>query len=104
MLIDTGNDSDGYYIANFIKEQNITKINYLILTHIDDHIGGAYKIIQELNIDVIYMPNMDIDKQFYKDFLTEANKYNVKIDKSLIASNEIQYNLGNDKWKVLNIN
>ena len=42
MLIDAGNDSDGYYIANFLKEQNINSIDYLILTHRDkEHAGGA---------------------------------------------------------------
>lgn len=63
MLIDTGNDSDGYYISEFLKAQNINKIDYLILTHLDEyHIGGTYKIIQELNIGIIYMPNMESSK------------------------------------------
>lgn len=40
MLIDAGNPSDGYYISEFLKAQNIDKIDYLIGTHIDDdHIG-----------------------------------------------------------------
>ena len=105
MLIDTGNNSDGYYIAEFLKAQNINKIDYLILTHLDeDHIGGAYKIIQELNIDIIYMPNMENDKEFYKKLVSTANRYNVNIDKSLTASNDINYNLGQATWKVLNIN
>ncbi len=40
MLIDSGNDQDGYYIVQFLKSQNINKIDYFILTHFDeDHIG-----------------------------------------------------------------
>lgn len=65
MLIDTGNASDGYYITDFLKAQNISKIDYLILTHLDeDHIGGTNKIVQELEIGTIYMPNMETDKKF----------------------------------------
>lgn len=49
MLIDSGNDQDGYYIVQFLKAQHIEKIGYFILTHCDeDHIGGVYKILDEL--------------------------------------------------------
>lgn len=42
MLIDDGNTEDGALIADFLKAQNITQIDYLILTHLDeDHIGGT---------------------------------------------------------------
>ena len=48
MLIDAGNGSDGYYISEFLKAQNISKIDYLIGTHIDeDHVGGLYKILEK---------------------------------------------------------
>lgn len=105
MLIDTGSDSDGYYITEFLKAQNINKIDYLILTHLDeDHIGGTYKIIKELDINIIYMPNMDSNTKTYNDLVNTANQYNVEIDKSLTASDDINYNLGKATWKVLNIN
>ena len=55
MLIDTGNSSDGYYITDFLKAQNISKSDYLILTHLDeDHIGGTNKIVQELEINIFW--------------------------------------------------
>lgn len=105
MLIDTGNGSDGYYITDFLKAQNISKIDYLILTHLDeDHIGGTNKIVQELEIGTIYMPNMESDKKFYIEMMEIINKNNVKVDKSLVASDELEYSLGKATWKVLNIN
>lgn len=94
MLIDAGNNSDGYYIANFLKEQNINKLHYLILTHMDeDHAGGAYKLIEDLNIDVIYMPNIDVNKDFYENLVYTAKINNVTIDRTLEASDTTEYNL-----------
>ena len=70
MLIDSGNDQDGYYIVQFLKAQNIDKIDYFILTHCDeDHIGGAYKILDELQIGTLYMPNKENDTQTYERLL-----------------------------------
>ena len=104
MLIDTGNNSDGYYIAEFLKAQNINKIDYLILTHSDeDHIGGAAEIIGELDINIIYTPDIDSKTNIYSNLIDTANQYNVKIDKTLTVSDDINYNLGKATWKVLNI-
>lgn len=95
MLIDTGNGSDGYYIADFLKAQGINKIDYLILTHLDeDHVGGTYKVVQELNIGTIYLPNMESNKKFYKEMMEVINNYpDIIIDKSITASDDVEYKL-----------
>lgn len=105
MLIDAGNDSDGYYITEFLKSQNVNKIDYFIITHFDeDHMGGAYKILEELDIGVLYMPNNSSKTQTYQTFIDTINRNNINADKSLVASKDTQYSLGNATWKVLNIN
>lgn len=94
MLIDTGNDSDGYYIADFLKAQKINRIDFLILTHLDaDHVGGTYKIVEELDIGTIYMPNMESNKKFYKEMMDAIEYHNVPVNKSLTASDDIEYKL-----------
>lgn len=50
------------------------------------------------------MPNMESDKKFYIEIMEIINKNNVKVDKSLVASDELEYSLGKATWKVLNIN
>lgn len=46
MLIDAGQDSDGEYIVEFLKNKNIQQVNYFVITHGDiDHSGGAKDII-----------------------------------------------------------
>lgn len=105
MLIDSGNDQDGYYIAEFLKAQNVKKIDYFILTHFDeDHIGGAYKILEELEIGVLYMPGNSNKTQTYKKLISTIDEKNINVDTTIKASNDTEYSLGNAKWKVLNIN
>ena len=83
MLIDSGNDQDGYYIVQFLKAQNIDKIDYFILTHCDeDHIGGAYKILDELQIGTLYIPNKENDTQTYERLLNAIERNNVNVDKN----------------------
>ena len=105
MLIDSGNDQDGYYIVEFLKAQNVKKIDYFILTHFDeDHIGGAYKILEELEIGVLYMPGNSNKTQTYKKLISTIDEKNINVDTTIKASNDTEYSLGNAKWKVLNIN
>ena len=105
MLIDSGNDQDGYYIVEFLKAQNIKKIDYFILTHFDeDHIGGAYKILEELEIGVLYMPGNSNKTKTYKNLISTIETNNINVDTTIKATNDIEYALGSAKWKVLNIN
>lgn len=94
MLIDTGNESDGAYIADFLKAQNIGRIDYLIVTHFDeDHVGGAYKIIENLDIGIIYTPNSIQESKAYSNIMEAVRINNIDINNSLQASDEIQYKL-----------
>ena len=47
---------------------------------------------------------MESDKKLYIEMMEIINKNNVKVDKSLVASDELEYSLGKATWKVLNIN
>ena len=102
MLIDAGNGSDGHYISEFLKAQNISQIDYLIGTHIDeDHVGGLYKIIENFEIGNLYMPESTItSKKFYIDLQETMNKNNVKRT-PVEVSDTTEYNLGNASWKIL---
>lgn len=105
MLIDSGNDQDGYYIVEFLKAQNIEKIDYFILTHFDeDHIGGAYKILEDLEIGVLYMPGNSNKTKTYKNLMSTIKKNNINVDTTIEATRDIKYSLGNAEWMILNIN
>lgn len=104
MLIDSGNEQDGYYIVQFLKAQNIDRIDYFILTHCDeDHIGGAYKILEELEIGTLYMPNKENDTQTYENLLNSIENNEINVNTNLNASKETQYLIGNASWKILSV-
>ena len=104
MLIDSGNNQDGYYIVQFLKAQNIEKIDYFILTHPDeDHIGGAYKILEELEIGTLYMPKKENDTKTYENLLNSIETNHINVDTNLETSNETQYSLGSANWKILSV-
>ena len=104
MLIDSGNNQDGYYIVQFLKAQNINRIDYFILTHCDeDHIGGAYKILEELEIGTLYMPNKENDTQTYENLLKSIKNNGINVNTNLKASKETQYSIGNAIWKILSV-
>ena len=55
ILIDTGNLITGFRVAEYLKMNNIKKLDYLIFTHSDpDHIGGSFFILQMLKVKNIY--------------------------------------------------
>ena len=55
ILIDAGNLITGFRVVEYLKENDIQNLDYLIFTHHDaDHIGGAFPILQMMNVGEIY--------------------------------------------------
>jgi competence protein ComEC len=51
ILVDAGNYITGFKVANYLKENGIESLDYLILTHPhSDHVGGVFFIMQMLDV------------------------------------------------------
>lgn len=49
-------------VLRYLKDRGIKKLNTLIITHFDnDHCGGAVDVIKELNIDKVYVNDLNHD-------------------------------------------
>ena len=84
MLIDAGNNDDGPLLVKYFKEKNITTFKYLIGTHPhEDHIGGLDDIINNFNINTIYMPDAITTTKTFLDVLDaiENNNLTYKVPK-----------------------
>lgn len=70
MLIDCGDTDDKETIINYLKELDIKKIDYLILTHPHkDHIGSAVDIIRSFDIGKIYMSSITTTTKTFENLL-----------------------------------
>lgn len=73
MLIDAGNNADSDLVVNYIKENNIKSLKYVIGTHPhEDHIGGLDKVIDNFNIGTLYMPKVTATTKTFKDVVASA--------------------------------
>lgn len=74
MLIDAGNNSDDKIILDYLNKLNIDQIDYFILTHPhEDHIGGADTIINEIDIENVWMADFSATSKTYKDVIAAIN-------------------------------
>jgi len=80
MLIDAGNNSDVQKLVNYLREQGIDTIDYLIGTHPHaDHIGGLDDVIENFVIGRIYMPEVIHTTKTFEDVLLAVQRKGKKI-------------------------
>lgn len=80
MLIDAGNNDDGEDVVEFIKNQGIEQIKYVIGTHAhEDHIGGLDDVIDSIDIQNLLMPETQTNTKTYKDVVISAAEKELKI-------------------------
>lgn len=87
LLIDSGNSKDGENIVNAIKELGITKLDYVVGTHVhEDHTGGMSYIVDNFEIGTFYLPyNTTSTTNFYKRLLTSLTNKNLSITEANIG-------------------
>ena len=67
MLIDAGNNDDGDLVVNFIKEKQITKLNYVIGTH------------PHVEIEKLYLPKQKTNTKTFEDVLDAVENKGLNI-------------------------
>lgn len=80
MLIDAGNNADSDLIVNYLKQQGVNKIDYLIGTHPhEDHIGGMDVVINTFDIGTVYMPKVTSNTETFEDVVTAIKNKDMTI-------------------------
>lgn len=84
ILIDSGDVNSFLAVDSYLKSQDITEINYFILTHgHSDHIGSAKDIIENYKIDNIIMTKYSAENipttDLYNEFLTSVLNSSAKV-------------------------
>ena len=80
MMIDSGEKSEAGTVAGFLDDNGINKIDYLVATHPhSDHIGGMSEVVDNYQIDKIFMPKVSHDTNTYKRFLQSIKNKVLKV-------------------------
>ena len=99
MLIDAGNSRDGELIVNGIKALGISRLDYVIGTHVhEDHVGGMIYIIDSFDIGVFYLPyDTMTTANYYKKLLNSLRKKELQITEAnkgdKFAINELDFEI-----------
>lgn len=99
MLIDGGNVADSSLLAAYLKEQGVTKIDYLVNTHAhEDHVGGLAGALNVCTVGTVYAPVKDYHSKAFRDFTKYVGTQNKSI---LIPKPGDNFSLGGATVEVL---
>ena len=99
MLIDAGNNGDGKLVKNYLIQQGIKTLDYVIGTHPhEDHIGGLDYIINDFKIGKIYLPKATSTTKAFGDVVTAIKNKGMK---ATVPKPGETFNLGSAKITIL---
>jgi competence protein ComEC len=99
MLIDAGENNKGSVVVDYLKAQNITKLDYVIGTHPhSDHIGGLDTVIDTYQVGKVIMPEVAHTTKTYEDVLDAIDKKGLSIIKPVVGD---VYTLGSASFTIL---
>lgn len=70
MLIDAGNNADAKLVTDYLTEQGVTWLKYVIGTHAhEDHIGSLDAVLYSFPVETVMLPNRTLETQSYNDVI-----------------------------------
>lgn len=99
-LIDGGPGSSSKTVVNYLKKQNVKKIDYLVVTHPhEDHIGGLPEVIKNFDIGKIYMPDVTHTTKAFENLLVAIKNKGKKI--TITKAGDVLIDEKNIKYEAL---
>ena len=70
MLIDGGNTADSALLYTYLKNLEITYLDYIVASHAhEDHVGGLAGALNYTDVGTVYCPVTSYDSEPFRDFL-----------------------------------
>ena len=102
MLIDGGNMEDSSLIYTYLKNLDISYLDYIIATHPhEDHVGGLAGALNYADVGTVYCPVTTYDSEAFNDFKKYVEKRNVEITVPSVGDS---FELGNATVEILGLN
>lgn len=80
MLVDAGINESASTIINYLNNNGIKKLDYLVGTHPhEDHVGSLDAVIKEFEIGEVLMPKATTNTQSFRDVLTAIKNKGLQV-------------------------
>lgn len=98
VLIDTGEYTLKDKIFKYLSDYNISKIDYLIITHFDkDHVGSASYIIDSYDVSNVLESNSLKDSEYYDAYVDSLNRKGIV---AITVSDNYSFNIDDARFVV----
>ena len=103
LLIDAGENEDGEKVVDYLRQQGIRRLDYVIATHADsDHIGGMDEVVEAFDMGTFMMAFMPEGHtpttKTYENLLTALTDKDIQVTEAVPNSS---YMLGEARLDIL---
>lgn len=87
MLVDAGNSADKDIVINYLKNQGVEELNYVVATHPhEDHIGAMDEVVEDFSIGKVFAPYVEHTSKTYYNLLEAIILSELKMKQPEIGS------------------
>lgn len=99
MLIDAGNNADADTVVNYLENEGVDTLKYVIGTHPhEDHIGSLDTVINTFHIQTIIMPDITSTTQTFADVISAIENQGLNITDPIVGN---EYSIGNATFTII---
>lgn len=81
ILVDGGDENSERIVKSYLKKEKIKNIDMIFATHPDtDHIGSLDYIINNFNVDKVYMTKSKSNNSAFSNLISSCNKQSIDIE------------------------
>lgn len=78
VVIDCGEKDDGDEVSEYLAENELSKIDYLFITHFDkDHVGGVPEVLDNVAVGELITPAYEGTNDEYYAYMDAIEKHNI---------------------------
>lgn len=99
LLYDAGNNGDGDFILDYLRDNGIEKIDLLVCSHPhEDHIGSIDRVMNNFPVGTTIMSNKTYETKTYRDVIASITQNNIAVTDPIVG---MTFLLGNGIVEIL---